>query len=513
MPSTVAYTSSKHGAYCRINESTGENISSTNLAELLDFLIEPYEDKIKVAWKIDDFVKHLISMLPENCRDKLKNTGKCYYYGVVKGSNYRYKILYSPGRHFGLACHNLFTSFYNLWRFYGSWPEFYQEYRDPTDVGEVKWLGDNLIKTLNYMGFYPTKLASPAAIYEECVLEHMSLPTIDHIPEEYLELVSELVIPCCDRPWISAYKVGHWAEGKCFDYDINGAFQSTTADLFSTYASNVKYTVSDLPPDNAHWGYMLARLEVEAKVHPIVRRSDDGSLDQPTGTWEQKITLQEAEYIRANRLGYVRPTKGIYLHFKSPYKPFEILLQRLYGKRKNGGFPAAIAKQIGASVWGKFLEEHPGDDNNRYGKYFNPFYGAQVPTQISLKVADGIYSGKLQNDVIHVATDGFLSQKEASFKTGTTMGGWRLASRGPAIVLSPNLFLLDGKKSHGLDYTEAYDILTKNPKQTDYGTPLTLPLLENAQDRVFSKFPKCGADVLNSQYDSEPVHLSLASRE
>jgi len=86
-------------------------------------------------------------------------------------------------------------------------------------------LGDQIYATLARIGFKPSKLTSPIAIYEEIQLNHMDLPTVADMPYE----VADYAYSASGRLWIEAFQLGYWEDA--VEIDIRSAFPSVMTHL------------------------------------------------------------------------------------------------------------------------------------------------------------------------------------------------------------------------------------------------------------------------------------------
>ena len=200
-----------------------------------------------------------------------------------------------------------------------------------------------------------------------------------------------------------------------YDYDIVASFPSIVRGLYDLrhcYWNNSK----ELPYD-AVYGYCECKVTIWAEVSPIIYVDKDGRLTTPTGTWRTYLTLSEIEFIQKWDIGKVEIVDGWWAFEKKPaisnfdneMYPFQVVVDRLLKfKDSENRLVAHLAKQMAVGVYGKFGEEH----KEKFGKYFNPVYFAEISTRIRLEVAEFIYKHELQENLIHVSVDGILLDKE-----------------------------------------------------------------------------------------------------
>lgn len=131
-----------------------------------------------------------------------------------------FTIKYIPGKFFSLSkgtgYQRPFVSFSDLSQYHGD--ELWRQ--NPTEnlIGLAKRgaeIANDVYNTLTEIGLHPKTLASPIRAYQTEVLEKMSLPTIDHLPEQAAKYAYE----CCKGNWLEAHQIGHW--DKVYDFDMN----------------------------------------------------------------------------------------------------------------------------------------------------------------------------------------------------------------------------------------------------------------------------------------------------
>lgn len=176
-----------------IRESTGEICRSKKLDTLLSFLLEPYGECIKVCWNLDETVASLLKLLGEsNCR---------VLYKTKRLKIPPFSVFYIEGKVLSIG-HIPSRTKLDL---YGI-DQYFPDLGEPESLEELEDLGTFLIQELRKMGLKPTKLTSPVAIYEECVLRHLSLPIVADMPKEAATMAYE----CAGRLWISAFQLGYF---------------------------------------------------------------------------------------------------------------------------------------------------------------------------------------------------------------------------------------------------------------------------------------------------------------
>jgi len=197
----IAYKTLVNNSKVQLLESTGEATAFTDDFFLLfGALLEPYEQTIRVTWELDATVAPLLKLLGEERCGRLHRTHKCRL-SPTEG------IFYVPGKVFSvdgiIRVDNLNykakSSLYDL-------AQYYPGLDEPEDLIEVQQLGEKLMYELRKMGLQPSKLTSPVAIYEECVMRRLDLPSVVDMPKE----AAEFAYRCSGKLWIEAHQVGYW---------------------------------------------------------------------------------------------------------------------------------------------------------------------------------------------------------------------------------------------------------------------------------------------------------------
>ena len=198
----LAYKTQVNSGTVLLSESTGEYKHSNDLIDLFSFLLEPqgnddwqpqHDRCIRVSWELDATVAPLLKLLGERRCRKLHDTHKCYYAP--------FNCFYVPSKVFSIThipTHDK-VNLYDL-------AQYFPELDEPEDLLEVQMLGEKLIYELKKMGLEPTKLTSPVAIYEECMMQYLDLPGVFDMPKE----AAEFAYRCSGKLWIEAFQLGYW---------------------------------------------------------------------------------------------------------------------------------------------------------------------------------------------------------------------------------------------------------------------------------------------------------------
>lgn len=518
----IAYSSEITNGKLLIAESSGEIAESDDYTVLFNFILEELDEPgrkvIKVCWDVDEFAAPILKLLGRKvCEQLMGDTHRAYLRP--------YRVYYIRGKVFGVSYGRYTANIYSL-------SQYFDDVTDrPEDVVSVAAYGDALVDALDSMGMQPTKLASPAGIYEECVLRSLKIPTITDTPDGALE-AADYALQCADRPWISAYQLGYWPKGECFDYDLRAAYPSVIKTLRNTRYCQYTKSARML---NADWGYLRGKVTMHVDPHPVLRRGDDGGLSNPLGSWYDYFTLDTVRFIEERGVGNFTLDDGWFLKFDNKATPLEVAVDRLYNYRGYNPLVDKLAKRMAAGIYGKFSEEH---SDGSYGKLFNPFYAAQITSVTNNRVAAFIYDHGLTENLIAVSVDGCLTDRYVEVEDGG-IGTWRLSGDGPAIVLSPGYIIYGGKKPHGINYDTLLNAVKQKPGASYYSIPLRrrqtlaeslgeggfddlgkdkvyqsgvdIALLET--DRVFDKLPRTGHDLLTNRYTSRAVKINTEEEQ
>ena len=198
----LAYRPQVNDSTMLLSESTGEYKHSNDIVDLFSFLLEPqgnddwqpqHDRCIRVSWELDATVAPLLKLLGERRCIKLHDTHKCYCAP--------FNCFYVPGKIFSIThipTHDK-VNLYDL-------AQYFPELDEPEDLVEVQMLGEKLLYELKKMGLEPTKLTSPVAIYEECMMQYLDLPSVFDMPKE----AAEFAYRASSKLWIEAFQLGYW---------------------------------------------------------------------------------------------------------------------------------------------------------------------------------------------------------------------------------------------------------------------------------------------------------------
>lgn len=517
----IAYSSRAVDGRVVISESpTGELCQATDIEQILEFLITPFEgDYVKLVWELADFTAPIFRLLSAEAIEKLAKTRK------VRVGNYG--IFYVPEKVLAVTFGRWKVNIFEL-------QQYFPDKTDPGDSAQVAANGEAFLDQLKGIGFHlrgEDKLTSPAAVMEEWLLNRLDLPRDTDIPEGQ-DAINAYAYQCCGRLWISANKLGHWRKGEVWDYDLSGAFAYEASQLYDFRGARIDYSQS--PVIGAHWGFLRGRVSIDCPVSPIMRRLEDGSLANPVGEWDDIITLDEARFISKYKIGHFKMRDGWFITQNKFSKPLETVISRLYQARKNNPqLDLFLKRGMLGSLYGKFIEMH----SDGPGRHFCPIYAATISTRARLKVGAFILENNLANDLVHCSVDGLLATKKIDLPPAQGLGKWRIDEPEGVIVASSGQVF---KKTHsrmtkpkGITYDDLVRMIAEHPRRSYYGIEIprrvTLSeaagghydelgairnfhssidfILQDHRDRQFTKLPKTGENLLNRVYESEPIEL------
>jgi hypothetical protein len=254
----------------------------------------------------------------------------------------------------------------------------------------------------------------------------------------------------------------------------------------------------------------------------------------PNGEWSCYMTQAEADFIEAHNIGHFELEEGWwFVPAKNVSYPYQSVMAYLHEQKESAtGLAKDCYKRIMTGCYGKTLESWA----DRFGPLFNPVWGTIVETNVRLKVAqfclDALAIGR---NPLHVAVDGVLLDypMPANPYLGSGLGDWKESGSGSLIIVSSGILGFGKSKqeadSFSLDYDKLKSLFLSAPDESCYRlqrpSVVSIPIalqqnrwnelgdvyeLERTIDvtaerkRYYDKKPKCGAELLNEVYDSEP---------
>lgn len=494
----------------RCDRGVVDEVVVGNWTDAIRWLVQPPagdSDVFTVCFSLQDFTRALFTLLPTPERDRIeRQTDRIYYEDC--------KVFYVNGRYLGLTATVPIGEAANIVRreelnlqALRWWVS--EDEDEPENVRETWELGKRIVKSLDDLGFYPTKLTSPVAVFADCYLgDARNYPTIWNWPENKFEAM-QYAEEMMRYEWRSAYKVG--AFDSTHLYDLTSAYPAVISRLPDT--DNCRCEYSDARPDWSTWGIMHGEVEVTADVSPLVYEDEDGLRFNPRGRWHGTFTTREIEWLERWGAGTFKIDDGWFFRFGKE-RPYRKAMNWLYFyKNQPDKFLSTIAKKMSQGVSGKLDEDR---QDKKLGDLYNPILAAMVRSETRLTVGDFICQNGLQDDLVAVLVDSVLSTRIIDDLPETNgMGSWRYEGELPAIVLSKGNIWRPGKRPQGISYYQLLEALTDNPQSGYYefktasGSLRTIDLmLDKADtDRDFDQYPECGEDVLHNTYTSRAIAI------
>lgn len=479
----LGYFITKESDRYKIVDNYGHIVLSSNIVELFNFLLKDDAD-FRVTWSLYSIIEMCNDLLPKPAYDDLISKDKV----TVDG----YKLFSSSGRVFSISNReHLHDNFYqenevNIYHLAQYFPNY-----NPTDANDVANKCSELITTLSEMGLNPTKLTSAVAIYDECIMSNLELPTIYNMPNEAFD-ACEYAHRVGIREWSAVYQVGHWTEA--YDIDCNGGYPSIIRDLPDTSHMKVWYSKKYMPCDFA---ILKGRVTITSDFSPIV----DSNGVPYKGSKIDYITKDTWAIINILKLGHFEMEDGWFIKFTTQDKPYFELMNDLYDVRGESGLDRLIPKLISTGIYGRMAQEY----DNRYGDYFNPILATMTTTRMSLRLGKLLIDNNLQPNVISVTVDGALLDKQPVIQTGNKLGDWRVSEKLNALVMSRGFQWCADKHPNNYYYEDMMQAINAKPNGNFYnGILLNNDLKTNRQ---FDSFPRTGKQLLENKYNSKPMEV------
>ncbi len=410
----VALKTEKHNDKVFIRDSREDPMMSKYPAKLFGYMLEPYDKTIKVVWDVREFIKPVLSLLPDDMAKKLISGERIEYEG--------FRVWLGQTRH----GHMLGVSYKEMTKLRGNTyqrtvydtdifelKQYFSGEAEPVNVYGVVDKGNDLLFILGKMGLTPTRLTSAAAIYQEGVLDKMPIPTIWNMPEEsypMMEMCANYV-----REWHGDYESKNWDKVKTYKMDISAAYPSSLAEM-----PNLKYA-RFIPFEECqgkyYWAILKGDLNITSPLSPVV---DDQGKNLFGEYQDAIISSDDLACLKRWKLGEFVPKTGWALVLDKDAKLFDYIMRRLYDYRGGNPIRDALSKSMAVSVIGKFMEMH----GEEFGDYFNGIYASMVTSKVRAKVCEFIHKNKLQ-DVLEVTVDGIRASKSLDLPKIRRFGEWR----------------------------------------------------------------------------------------
>ncbi len=494
----------------RFDRGIVDEITAKDWYAAVQFLVQPPAGDngvFTVCFSLHDFTKALFSLLPTEERNSIESaTDRIVYQDC--------KVFYVNGRYLGLTATFQDHATANIYRraelnlqALKWWVS--EDEDEPTDVKQIGELGVRIVKVLDRLGFYPTKLTSPVAVFSDCYLgDARDYPTIFSWPEEKLEAM-HYAEEMMRHEWRSAYQVGAFKSTHL--YDRVSSYPAAITGLPSTNDCRCEHATAR--PGWAQWGIMYGEVTVDVDVSPLMFAMDDGTQINPRGKWKDYFTTGEISWLERWGAGQFTIEDGWFFRFGEE-RPYRKAMNWLYHHKTNPDkFISTVAKKMSQGVSGKLDEDR---QDGKKGDLYNPILAGMTRSHTRKVLGDFIYENRLQDDLVAVLVDSVLStRKVLGLPDATGMGSWRYEGEMPALVLSKGGIWRPGKRPQGISYESLWDALSTKPESAYYefrlssGTLRSIDLLldNSEQDRFFDHYPECGGDVLSTISKSRAIVL------
>jgi len=502
-----AFTSELKNNKVTITASNGQSTTSDSIELLFDWLLSQQDKKwSSVCWDVDEFSAPLFKVMPVKLLRSLFHTGKAWVEDYYIFYN---KTSLCVGERTGRK-----AIIYNLKQYFnGATP--------PKNAQETLAMYRDMYKELKGIGLDVGKLTSPVTMIEAHIY-NLNLPTHKVIPFE----VNQMAYKCSTKRWHEAIKIGHW--DKTWDIDLTSAFPAAMADMIDCSPANGVWVDDKVQPKDAVIGFAQGTLRIEKDISPVVYIDKYGNQINHKGEAPFIIAKPELDIIREFGIGDMAIERGYWFVPNNEIYPARDFIQWLYTQRDKSAFLNYVAKSSMVGMYGKLLQLFKDDTAN---PFFNPVWASTIESMVRAKDTRFIYSNHLEDDVLHIATDGVLLDKEVDITTEKRFGEWRLNGVSPSLIMSSNLVFTGDKKPNRLLYEMALKMIGDNPQERLWTTSQTrrmtlgdyvinpalglgsehevvasfgLKVIREQHDRNFNRLPLNGAELLANRYDSKP---------
>jgi len=512
MGKVLAFDSSTSKGNVTIRTHKGDKVTSSSLMELLEFLTID-EERERVVWDVGTFVAPIARLLTtEDLHTFIEK--RRFRVG-------RFTLLYTADRVFQVIKDD------KVFHAYSCVGQYYDDLPVPRSLKVVAEMMEEIIRAVTSIGITPKKVSSHANLLQP-LFDRLDLPTWMDIPKG----VGRYSFPCTKRLWREAHQVGHF--DLTWDYDISSAFASRAAELLDTRRGD--WIQSDVRPPDAVYGFVEGDVVVESDLAPIVSRDKLGHCIQATGKQWDILPVQLVDMLYQNDLGTFDMYDGwwwIPWQGRPKHKPLYGIIHRLYDMRgKDKTLDRIIKKALSAMFYGRFIQRKA---NGGPGDWFFPPYAAIIEAEITSQVVEFIVRNKAVENVVSIAVDGVLSDKELKIDEGNGLGKWRFEGVSPALVLGTGVYFHGDKRPSGICYDEAIGMIGKHPdavewskmvkskvglgdaldEKGDMGKSVMRPQgfgIKHHHDRKFEEMLGNGEQLLNKVYKSGAYSMKEIKR-
>lgn len=540
----LAFESAEEDGHVVVRNSDG-SVSVDDLFDIFDLLLDEKENCISHwAWDLDVFCAPILRLMGLELAAEIWRTHKAkFYLEDNEGNKVLYDMFYMPGKVMKIEkqqrtihlnakgveeTHFPEVAVYHLSQFF---PDDFESQSLSDVVAHATVFHEKLIE----MGLAATtKYTSPIGIFRDIYMKPhttksgwktkgLDVPSIDNIPEQALVWAAE----CTGRFWIEAHRLGHVKN--CVDYDIRRAFSSVAARLQDT--RECTWIHSKTIPKGAVFGVANGTLTIYDKVtvSPFLYSKEGEVHKSPTGTWPEKLLLQDIVFLKMYKLGEYSIEDGYWGVPKRVKYPLAVVMDRVNKWRGSDRFTDLFGKRVANGIVGLMGEEWA----DSFGAMWNPIFKSTVESITRNMVADFVYRHKLMDSLVTVSLDGLLATKDVELSEDDAED-WRKTTYPDALIVSSGLVFLGERKPHGLHKDELLAMMKEHPDTHVYGKPLKRIVtlgeainkgdlselgmmkdhiasvdLAKDHDRVFSPCPRTGRDFTRKKkpYTSRPFKI------
>ena len=502
----------------------------TNRAPYFDWLLQPEPETLRVFYHMNQSIASLAKLVNMTKEEVVKlnaKNNKAYFPP--------YKVNFIPNRYFALHKGYYWGApfaFYNdAHQFQNTEASYDEALYDCIGKAKVaQEIGEEVYNALKSIGLKPKSLTSPIKTFEQEVIDKMSLPSIDNIPEE----AGHYAYECCKGNWVEAFQLGHW--DNVWNYDIVSAYPAQIAQLLDLREG--EWVQSNKYVEAARYGYCKGEINIKSSVGftPFIYRQDSQrslpSLHCITGKYPKFLNKKGIDFLNKWEQGEYKIEDGWWWIPNKEIKPLEQTINWLFLEKEGaGGRKKEIVKRIMAAIFGKMLEIR----NEQFGGMFNPVWAAEVETGTRFEVADFVLRNGIEP--IHIAVDNVISPKEVEVKE-KGIGSWELNAISPCICAGTGAVAIrdDGQGDFHLKYDWLREQIEKEPEANEYKMTKLVPVTVNEADgekyeklgelqeltkvlsigkgekRAYREQPKTGGELLQRSYSSSPWDVSLVSK-
>ena len=527
-----------------IRNTAGDFISSSNAGELINFL--RYKGSgMKMAFDLDQFLAPIFRLMPKDTLERLSRFDSDLKYPNNAKPSDPTELFYLSGRMFRAGR----SHFYGL-----------REWLDRSERN-CKWTleeaterAEEIYTTLHRIGMkrpdnqMVRKLTSPIAVFEDSewgMQFRSTIPTNWDLPKDVLDITT-FASKADKREWVSAHQIGMFNKGEIFDYDRSSAYGleasllPDTRDL--TYWTSSKLGSREM---SATLGFIHGKFTLNPEhpfsfASPIMRKREGQDLPSlPLGRLPPDYyTLDEVRHVLDNGLGKFRLIDGWFGEPKSGVDvryPFQDIMQRLHSMRDISPIAKRICKSLAVQIVGKMIETRATGEK---GNMWNDILHSTVVARNRIAVSQFLISNRVAEDqIVTIQTDGVKLTVDLPCRQ-EGLGSWVNKGSDDTLIISPFKVYTRSNRPSEFDLSDLRRLVAEHPMAQRYSktnihritliqairnyeditrtgelieapTSLDLMTLDVEQNRIFSKLPNSGKQLLDNKnkYRSKPIVL------